>query len=657
MKDFETELYIGNPAEIPFKSEYKQAELLELQKNVEKRLEYGIASASGIRQIFDNTYGDEKTDFVDGDGSVITDAAKIHVATITDSFVKLLKKLKDKNNLTLVLAIDSRPTGPTIADIVARVLAYHGLNIKYTFITPVTEVAVYSKEYADGFIYISSSHNPMGYNGIKLGIDGRILPGDLALPFIKEYQAKLKCIDNAKSMIEAVNKADISKIKEVFEGIKKFRDESRQVYSKLLDSIITGIENQDKTSEIKEKLKSRIQDMNLWIGIDPNGGARKDKEYLESWGFNVLEINSCPRLDMVHELAPIPEACQQARDDLIKAQKEGKNVIAFFVYDTDGDRKNIVLSDGKGGAIIPGVQMIFALDILSSILNSLDNEKDIAIAINGPTTSLMDQFARYLGFRIRRVEVGEANVATAGKELHEQGYYMPLMGEGSNGSVLSLDLLVREPIHSVRTLIDFITKPDLTKKLLKHLGNEDNYDNWHSPEKIGKLFVNIINSIPPSRTTDFFTDEGIRKGKVSIPPDKFKSAFDSFFDSKIWPRVSQKLSKEYGGESEAEYVYYEGINELRGKGNRITNSGGYKIEFYVKTKNNRREHIGWLWFRPSGTEVGVMRRGVSVSHWDVKNPEAREIVDRVYKYLDNILTDTLNTVETSILNSKKALTK
>jgi hypothetical protein len=77
-------------------------------------------------------------------------------------------------------------------------------------------------------------------------------------------------------------------------------------------------------------------------------------------------------------------------------------------------------------------------------------------------------------------------------------------------------------------------------------------------------------------------------------------------------------------------------------------AGGYKIEFFVYTKDGIKHHLGWIWFRASGTERGIMRKGVSVSHWEI-NSEAVEVVDRMYKYLDRIFSDALDYVENETL--------
>jgi phosphoglucomutase len=644
--DPETSLLIGDPEKHPF-SDVNKIDLAKLQENIEKRIKFGVASPSGIRQVFDSTHGDELTEYTDGTNTDITDAAKIHIATIADCFVELLKEKTGKSQMSIVVSIDSRHTGPAIADIIIRILVFYKVKIRYTFITPITELAVYSREVSDGFIYVSASHNPKGYNGLKLGLDdGRLLPGNLANAFIEKYQSQLRDRQNTLEMISKLKDIDCDKVREIYNSVSAHRKESRDIYTCFSDMLITGIKDPSKATERKSQLREEIISRDIWIGIDYNGGARKDRVYLQSWGFKVHEINSRPRIDMVHDLSPVPDACKQAKEELIKLQKDGKNIVAFFVFDTDGDRKNIIIPDGKRSAIIPGVQIIFALDVLCSILNakcSSENDQKIAIVVNDATSSLMEQLAEYLDFTVKRVEVGEANVASAGVNLSKQNVCVPMMGEGSNGSVFNLDLLVREPLHTIRTIIDFITRPELTKSLLKHLNREDDYDNWHSSEKVCSIFINIINSLPPSRTTDFFTDEGIRKGSNDLPLELFKTNFDTYFESELWKNISEKIKRNYQGEPIAEFVNCEGQKELRGRGNRETGKGGYKIEFYVLNPDEKK-HIGWIWFRASATELGIMRKGVSISHWEL-SPHTTRIVNNMYEYIDKAFTDALNEVE------------
>jgi phosphoglucomutase len=300
------------------------------------------------------------------------------------------------------------------------------------------------------------------------------------------------------------------------------------------------------------------------------------------------------------------------------------------------------------------VQIIFALDVLCSVLDERRKLKlatplvyqELGVVVNGPTSSVMEQLAYYLDFTVKRVEVGEANVATGGMALHDQGFHVPIMGEGSNGSVFNLDLLVREPLHTVRTLINFITRPELTKILLNclHQVNRNKLAacSTEDQNKLTECSTNDQNKLAACFTEDKYDD-------YDLPQELFKVNFDAYFESQLWPRIAEEIRENFQGEPMAEFVNYEGEDELRGKGNRKTGAGGYKVEFYAKMQEGYRRHIGWIWFRPSGTERGVMRRGVSISHWDASNPRVAQVMGRVYKYIDAVLTNALNIVEEETL--------
>ena len=71
--------------------------------------------------------------------------------------------------------MDTRPTGPAIAETMLRVFLAKKIAVSYTGIIASPEIMVYAHS-ADGFVYISASHNPIGYNGIKFGLnDGGVL--------------------------------------------------------------------------------------------------------------------------------------------------------------------------------------------------------------------------------------------------------------------------------------------------------------------------------------------------------------------------------------------------------------------------------------------------------------------------------------------------
>jgi len=653
MLDKKTGLEIGSPEIKPFPD---KVDIEELISNIKKRKEFGIASISGIRQVFDTTNGDNKPDFFDGVSTSITDAAKVYIAIITKNFADLVKNKSSKEKPVIVVGIDTRPTGPAVCDIAIRTLIWCNADVKYIFVSPITRIAAYSRETADGFLYISASHNPRGYNGLKLGLsDGRVLSSRLAQSFIKKYESELTNSAIIRDVIVGLNSVSSERIESIFRSISFLGEESEKIYSEFCDSIITGSKDKHEAMHIKDDIKSKISSMNLWIGLDPNGGARRDKEYLESWGFNIVQINSEYRKDMNHQLAPTPEATKQAQETLSQMIKSGKKTVAFFVFDTDGDRKNVVLVDRNGSPFVPGVQKIFALDVLTSILDIADKgklvENKYGIVVNDASSSLMEQICSLFNIVLKRTDTGEAAVAGGGETLSKEDVEVILMGEASNGGTFTLDFMVREPIHTIRTIINLMTRPNLVKILMRKINISDNCPesirDWHSTQNIQSIFYNILNTLPPSIDTDFFTKEGEYKAKP-IDQRKFKESFDNYFSDNLWPKIKKELSDIYNGSLSYEFTNYEGSEELRGKGNRKTQSGGYKIEFFFYNKDVKhldvKRLIGWIWFRLSLTEKGLMRRGVSLSHIQ-SDTETKQLLEKKYKAIYNLFTKAIKVIE------------
>ena len=656
MLDKKTGLEIGNPDVLPFPVGAQRAVPL-LISNIKKRKEFGIASISGIRQVFDTTNGDDKPDFFEGASTSITEAAKVYIAVITKNFADLVKNKSAKEKPVIVVGVDTRPTGPAIADIAIRTLIRRNVDVKYIFVSSVTRIIAYSRETADGFLYISASHNPRGYNGLKLGLsDGRILPSELAQSFIEKYESELTNPAVIRDIIVGLNDVSSQRIEGIFRNISVLREESEKIYSELCDSIITGSKDTQEVKRIKDDIKLRISSMDLWIGLDPNGGARRDKEYLESWGFNITQINSEYRKDMNHQLAPTFEATEQAQEAFRRMITSGKKIIAFFVFDTDGDRKNVVLIDKNGDPFVPGVQKIFALDLLTSILDIADKpskrpDKKYGIVVNDASSSLMEQICSLFNIVLKRTDTGEAAVAGGGEILSKEDIEVILMGEASNGGTFTLDFMVREPIHTIRTIINLITRPNLVKILMKKINISDNCPenirDWHSPQNLQSLFYNILNTLPPSIDTDFFTKEGEYRAKP-LDQRRFKQSFDDYFPTNLWPKIEKELSDIYEGRLSYEFTNYEGTKELRGKGNRKTQIGGYKIEFFFHNKDVKhldvKRLIGWIWLRLSLTEKGLMRRGVSLAHLR-SNPETKRLLEKKYKIIYDLFTNAIKEIE------------
>ncbi len=93
---------------------------------------------------------------------------------------------------TILLARDSRPTGNKIEQIFTKVFTLHKVNFISLGINGLPEVlaAVRSKaRELSGFVYFTASHNPVGYNGIKIGgNDGKVLNATKSNQLINSFK-------------------------------------------------------------------------------------------------------------------------------------------------------------------------------------------------------------------------------------------------------------------------------------------------------------------------------------------------------------------------------------------------------------------------------------------------------------------------------------
>ena len=83
-----------------------------------------------------------------------------------DGFSKLIKNKK------CVIGRDTRTTGDMIERLVSATLLERGIDVQILGITPTPVVFRKAREIGAGIV-ITSSHNPLEWNGLKFIIDGR----------------------------------------------------------------------------------------------------------------------------------------------------------------------------------------------------------------------------------------------------------------------------------------------------------------------------------------------------------------------------------------------------------------------------------------------------------------------------------------------------
>ncbi|MDH5568758.1 MAG: phosphomannomutase [Nitrosopumilus sp.] len=271
-----------------------------------------------------------------------------------------------------VIGKDTRPSGPMMMKTASASLMNNGIDVYNLGTVPTPVVFREARKYGAGVI-ISSSHNPLEWNGMKFIIEGRGI-NENELPQIIEHQD--------------VSKSEIGTEKEV-----------KSSYIEDARKIIGYIENPPD------------------VVVDIGGGAARDfaPELLRSLGCKVDVINAD-----LHGCTRGPDPTADTLLDLTEASKK-KDI--GFAFDLDGDRL-VVVRNGKKQ--IPDVTLGLG------VARSLDlGYKNFVLSID--TSVSVEKFIKEKGGVVQRSKVGEANVidlmiqsnSQAGGEGSSGGFILP----------------------------------------------------------------------------------------------------------------------------------------------------------------------------------------------------------------------------------------
>lgn len=371
-------------------------------------------SISGIRGIFGN------------------DLTLKDVLRFCNNFSALVKS---KN---CVIAHDTRPTSSIIVETASAALMQCGINVYNLGMVPTPVIFRESRKYGAGII-VTSSHNPIEWNGLKFIVNGRGINEQELKTIVNEQ-------DTSKSLIGVESKIE-----------SKYIDEAANLIGK-----VSGTPK---------------------LVVDIGGGAAKNvvPALLEKIGCQVKIINE--NLDKCSR-GPDPTA-----DDL-KDLISNCNGSIGFAFDLDGDRL-VIVKDGK--KLSPDVTL--GLGIAKALEMGY---KKFVLSIDSSVS--VEKFILENGGEVQRSKVGEANVielmlktkSQAGGEGSSGGFILPEFnycrdGILTSGLIVSMlekknfeDVLqLMEKYHQVREKISIESK--LHNKILEKL-----------QEKMSKQFGKII---------------------------------------------------------------------------------------------------------------------------------------------------------------------
>ena len=267
---------------------------------------------------------------------------------------------------------DTRPTGSMIKDTASAALMQNGIDVFNLETVPTPVVFREARKYGAGIV-VSSSHNPIQWNGLKFIIEGRGI--------------------NEKELPKIIEKQEIPKTK-----IGAEQDISSS-YIEDARKIIGSLESKPE------------------VVVDIGGGAAKGfaPELLESIGCKVHTIN-----EDLEGSSRGPDPTADSLSDLVLASS-GKDI--GFAFDLDGDRL-VVVRNGKKQT--PDVTL--GLGVAKSLELGY---KKFVLSID--TSVSVEKFIKENGGTVQRTKVGEANVieqmikdnAQAGGEGSSGGFILP----------------------------------------------------------------------------------------------------------------------------------------------------------------------------------------------------------------------------------------
>lgn len=557
-----------------------------------------ILSASGWRKVF--AVSGEETDTTTEIGIENTCISVLSALVFSD----YVKKRTGKRTPTIVLGIDTRPTGPEIANAMIRLLLKEKVVVRYVGVTAAPEIMAYSKLF-DGFIYISASHNPIGHNGIKFGLnDGGVLNGKENALLVEEFKAKCSdefALQNVSRLISVRSQSDLEWVYSESISTKKEALEIYKTFSKNVISSLTNVSLQDK---FFDNLKAQIKANPIGIVCDFNGSARTmsiDKEIFAENNLNFYPFNDIPG-KIVHEIIPEPENLVYCAKKMEELQKAGtKDAILGYMPDCDGDRGNIVYWDSKtDSAQILKAQEVFSLSVLAELafsywLNKNDSSYKPAVAVNCPTSMRIDEIAKAFNAKVFRGEVGEANVVNTARLARKEGYTVRILGEGSNGGTITFPSSVRDPINTIFAFIKLLTIKDTPEgKGLFHIwcqlsGQEDKY-------KDDFTLSDVLETLPVYTTTGVSESRAILKIST-MDHAKLKGNFQKVFENSF-KNGADGLLKKYGISSYKCILTNATTEKVDAKDFSESGKGGLKIQLF----ENSDKPSAFIWMRGSGTE-------------------------------------------------------
>lgn len=524
----------------------------------------------------------------------------------------------------VALGMDSRPTGPAIADAMLRVFLAKGLRVRYAFIIAAPEIMAWARrsgalpegnpDRLDGFCYVSASHNPPGHNGVKFGYaDGGVLPGDEAAALasrLRDGACEAEDIARLATLCASVPSGEVAS---AFAQAAQNKRKALSDYILFTREVAGGSPELEEQERVLDELKAAVEAAEAGVVAEMNGSARSlslDGDFLSGLGARTRLVNASPRA-FAHRIVPEGESLIPCMEELKRARRGDPGYCFGYVPDCDGDRGNIVVwDDAAGAARALEAQETFALASLAELAMTVRGRlaraaaarpgrpgelPPLALAANDATSLRADYIAKAFGARVYRAETGEANVVGLARRLRAEGHELRIMGEGSNGGVITYPASVRDPINTMTAVLKLAylkgdeASPGPYRLWLRLTGREEAYSDDFS-------ISDIAASLPPFTTTGAFEDRAALRVRTRDQA-ALKGAYEPLFKGG-WPILARELERRYGPVSWRAFAS-KGLEEKElDEPFAASGTGGLKI----LVRDAGDNPVAFLWMRGSGTE-------------------------------------------------------
>jgi len=519
------------------------------------------------------------------------------VSAITATTATSAATSSDRSAITTATAAPTMKSSTTLA-------------VQSVGIAAAPEIMAYARSAGAAFMYISASHNPIGHNGFKFGLDtGGVLDGSQSARLISLFTQKCAAAHQDTAAVLRKQAAP-APVQAVFEAEAAHKQAALTAYQNFLQEVIADSKDSAEQARFFDGIRAQCTELAaagkpFTLVADFNGSARAasvDRAFFEKLGMQLVGIAEKAG-NIIHGI--IPEGgnlatCAAKIEELHRSNPaQAENTLFGYMPDCDGDRGNIIYWDEvQQKALILEAQEVFALSVIAelSYLHYSGNiSAPLAVTVNGPTSLRINEIAKALDAEVFYAEVGEANVVNRAEDARRYGYKVRILGEGSNGGNITYPAAVRDPLNTLFAISKLLLIKDMPDRSCpfriwcERSGQTAKY-------RKDFTFADIIATLPRYWTTP--TQEARALMHIhTTDHTALKSAYQKIFMQE-WADKKQLLKDRFGIAACKVFAYNGTVcsENLRDFG--VSAKGGLKVQFC----NARHTPIAFIWMRGSGTE-------------------------------------------------------